>query len=84
MGNITISHPVVREAQEPSSHSRPHVNQSSRVRSTTSPAASPTTIGEGDLGSHLNDERDRSAIREFSLAYIHTALRHDQVKGDIG
>ena len=49
-------------------HPKVQVNQS-KVRSITSPAAWPTTIGEGDLSSRLTDERDCSAIMEFSSAY---------------
>jgi len=45
--------------------------QSSRVRSTTSPAALPTTIGEGDLSSRLTDDLGRPAVKEFSSAYMH-------------
>ena len=47
------------------------INQSSRVRSTTSPAALPTTIGEGDLSSRLTDELGRPSVKEFSSAYTH-------------
>jgi hypothetical protein len=46
-------------------------NHSSRVRSTTSPAALPTTIGEGDLSSRFTDEVECPAIKEFSSAYTH-------------
>jgi hypothetical protein len=48
------------------------LDQSSSVRSTTSPAALPTTIGEGDLSSRLTDEElERPAVKEFSSAYTH-------------
>lgn len=67
-----IHHEVTRQEKEKTHpiHGLGH-NHSSRVRSTTSLAALPTTIGEGDLSSRFTDEVECSATKEFSSAYTH-------------
>ena len=59
---------------------KPKSNQSSRERSTTLPAARPTTIGDGDLGSCLTDELDCSAIKEFNSAFMHSRQARPSVE----
>jgi len=64
MREVTRS-PKTSEGKNPYNPRCGLLNQSSRVRSTTSPAALPATIGDG---SRLTDELECPAIREFSSA----------------